>query len=102
MLLVNICNLYGLTYLKGTLINLLQTHNQTEQSGLTRTVGTYYTDNAVWRQREVQVIKQQLVAERLCNVMSLNDFVTQTRTVGDEYLQFLLLGLYILIHEFVI
>ena len=102
MLLVNICNLNCLTYLKRSGIDFLQAHNQTEQSGFTRTVRADDTDNAVWRKREVQVIKQQFVAERLCYVMGLNDLVAQTRTVGDEYLKFLLLGLNVLIHQFVV
>ena len=102
MLLVNVSYLYRLAYLKRTLVNLFKTHDKAEQSGLTRTVGAYDTHDAVWRQREVQVIKQQLVSECLSNSMSLDDLVAQTRSVWDEYLQFLLLLLYVLVHQFVV
>ena len=102
MLLIYVSYLYRLTYLKCALINLFQAHDKTEQGGLTCSVGTDYAHYAVWRKREVEVIKQQLVTECLGNSMSLDDLVAQTRSVWDEYLQFLLLLLYVLVHQFVV
>ena len=102
MLLVHIRNLDRLANLKRALINLLQPHNQTEQSSLTGTVRADDPDNAVRRKREIQVIEQQLVAERLLHALSLNHLIAKTRTVGDEYLEFLLFLLDILVDQLII
>ncbi|OPZ47531.1 MAG: hypothetical protein BWY95_01422 [Bacteroidetes bacterium ADurb.BinA104] len=102
MLLVHVCYLYGLTNLEGTPVNLLHSHDKAEQRSLARSVRSYDTHNAVWRQREVQVIKKQLVAVCLSHALGLNHLITQTRTVGNEYLKPLLLGLDILIQQLIV
>ena len=97
MVLVNVCNLYCLANLECTLIGSLKPHDHTEESCLTRTVRTDDTYNAVRRQHEVQVAEEVLAAERLTDVLGIDDLVTQTWTVRDKDLQLLLTLLLILV-----
>ena len=91
MLLVNVGKLHRFTDVERTGISLLQTHNQPEERGLTGTIGTNHPDNTIWRQDKVKVLEEFFLRIRLRYMLCHDDLVAQTRTVGNEYLQFLLL-----------
>ena len=67
------------------------------KSSLAGSVRTYDTNDAVRRKHEVEVVEQNFLAERLPHVLRLYYLVAETRTVGDEYLQFLLALLLLLV-----
>ena len=102
MLLVDIDRLDRLTNLKYAAVGLLQSHNQAEKGGLAGAVGADDAHDAVGRQHEVQVVKQQLVAQGFGHMLGLDDLVAQTWTVGDEDFEFLLFLLDRLVQQFVV
>ena len=102
MLLVHIGHLYGLPYLKLAFICLFQPHDKAEKRGLTGTVRADDTHDSVGRKHEVEIIKQQFVAKRLCHMLGFNHFITQTGTVRDKDFQLLFLLLHVLIQQFVV
>ena len=101
MLLIDIAQFHGLTHLKGTGVGLLHAHDQTEECGLSCTIGADDTNDAIRRQHEVQVGEQLLLGIRLRHAMCLDYLITQTGTIGDEYLE-LLLFLFLLLVEHLI
>ena len=102
MLLIHVGELHGLTHLEGSLIGLVEAHDETEEGGLTRTVGADNTYNAVGRKHEIEVLIEQLVAECLGHALCLDHLVTQAGTVGDKDLEFLFALFLVLVQEFVI
>ena len=102
MLLVDIDGFDRLTDFKRAAIGLLQAHDEAEKCCLAGTVGADDTHNAVGRQHEVQVIKQQLVAEGFGHVLGFDDLVAQAGAVGDEDFEFLFLFLDSLVQQFVV
>ena len=102
MLLVHIHSFYRFTHLKHTAVGLLKSHNQAEQRRLAGAVGADDAHDAVRRQHEVEVVKQQLVAECFGHMLRLDDLVAQSGTVGDENLEFLFFLLDGLIQQFVV
>ena len=91
-----------LAHLKGATIGLLQAHDESEQGGLTRAVGANDTDDAIGREHEIQVVKQEFVAIGLRHVLCLYNLIAQSRSVGDENLKLLLLLLDGLVKQAVI
>ena len=88
--LVNICDFYCLADFELSTVCVFKSHDEAEERGLTRTVGADYADNAVGRQHEVEVGEECLVIICLGYVLRLDYLVAESRTVGYEYLQFLL------------
>lgn len=84
MLLVHIGYFYGLSYLKLATIGRIQPHNKAEKGSFTRSVRTNDAYNTIRRQHEIKVVKQEFVAKSFCYVLSFNNLVAQTGTVGDE------------------
>ena len=102
VLLIDITQFDRLTHGEGSCIGLLQTHDQTEQRGLSRTVRTNDTYNAIWRQHEIKVAEQRLLGIGFCHMLGLDHLIAQTRTVGDEDLKLLLLLLLLFIQHHLI
>ena len=102
MVLVDVGNLHRLAHFKGTLVGVFQSHDEFEEGSFSGTVRTDHADNAVRRQHEVEVVKQHLVAERLRHVLSLDNLVSEARTVGDEDFEFLLAFLLVLVEQSVV
>ena len=102
MLLVDIDRLDRLANLKDATVGLLQSHNQAEKSRLAGAVGANDAHDAVGRQHEVQVVKQQLVAEGLGYMLGLDDLVAQAGAVGDEDFELFLFLLDRLVQQFVV
>ena len=90
MLLVYIRQFHRLTYFKLPCVDALQAHDEAEKCGLSCTVRTYDTHNAVWREHEIEVGEECFLAERLRYVLCLDDLVAQSWSVRDKYLEFLL------------
>ena len=87
---------------EGSRRGLLEPHNHPEEGRLARTVGADDADDAGGRQREVQMLVEHAVAESLRDIVRLDDHVAQTRTVGDEDFELLLLLLGILVEHLVV
>ena len=102
VLLVNISQLHGLTHLECAAICLIQAHNEAEEGSLTGSVRTNHTYDAVRRKHEVEVVEENLFAERLLYMLSLNHLVAQTRTVRDEDFQLLLALLLLLVEHLLV
>ena len=100
--MIDIPHLHGLANFKVAAVRLFESHDEAEQRGFPRTVRSDDPHDAVGRQVEVEIVEKQLVAEGLAHMASLDDVVAQTRSVGDENLQFFLLLLHILIEQFVV
>ena len=90
MLLIDIGELDSLANIKGAGISLFEPHDESEERGLTRTIGADDTHDAVWRQVETEVAEERFLGIGLGNMRGDDDLVAQTRTVGDVDLQFLL------------
>ena len=102
VLLIYITDLHRLADRERTLVGFLGTDDHAEQGRLTGSVRTDHTYDAVGRQHEIEVLEQQTVAKRLRYAFGVNDLVTQTRTVRNEDLQFLLFGLLLLVQHAVV
>ena len=102
VVLVDVGDLNCLSDFKLTFILLLQSHDEAEESGLARTVGTDHAYDAVGRQHEVEVVEEYAVVVCLGKVMRFDHLVAETRTIGDEDLQFLLPLLLVLVEESVV
>ena len=100
--LIDVAHLDCLAYGERAFVGFLHSHDHAEQSCLACAVGTDYTYNAVRRQHEVQILHQQFVAKRLAYALRIDNFVAQTRTVGDKYLQFLLALFLLLVQHAVV
>ena len=72
-------------------IGLFQAHDESEERRLTRSVRTNNAHNAVGRQHKVEVAEEHLLAKSLCHMLRFNHLVAQTRSVGNEYFELLLL-----------
>ena len=102
VLLIHITDLHGLTDRERTFVGFLGTDDHAEECRLTGSVRTDDTHDSVRRQREIEVFEEQLVTKRLGYAFGVDDFITQTRTVGDEDLQaFLTLFLLLVEHSVV-
>ena len=75
--LVNVRDLHGLADLQLAAVQGLQANDGLEQGGLTHTVRTDHTNNAVTGQGEGQTVNQGAAVEALLQVLSLNNDVTQ-------------------------
>ena len=102
VLLVNISQLHGLTHLECAAICLIQAHNEAEEGSLAGSVRTDHTYDAVRRKHEVEVVEENLFAERLLYMLSLNHLVAQARTVRDEDFQLLLALLLLLVEHLLV
>ena len=102
VLLVHIGQLHGRPHAERSARRRLQPHDHPEEGGLARTVGSDHAHDAGGRQRELQMLVQHPVAERLRHVVRLDHHVAQTRTVGYEYFEFLLFLLGVLVHHLVV
>ena len=102
MLLVNIREFHRLAHLKSACISLFQTHDETEEGGLTSTIGTNNAHNTVRRQVEVEVGEEHLVTVSLSYMRSLDDLIAQTGSVGDIDLEFLLLLFLFLVEHLIV
>ena len=102
VLLVDVTDLHGLTYLEGARVGLFQAHDEAEQRGLTSTVGTDDAYDATLRQAEAEVLEQQLVAIGLGDVMRLDDFGAEAVAVGDIDLEFLLFLFHVFVEHLLI
>ena len=102
MLLVNISQLHGLTHLECAAICLIQAHDEAEEGSLAGSVRTNHTHDAVRRKHEVEVVEENLFTECLLYMLSLDNLVTQTRTVRDEDFQLLLALLLLLVEHLLV
>ena len=102
VLLVHIGYFYGLSYLELATIGRIQPHNKAEKGGFTRSVRTNNAYNTIRRQHEVKVVKQEFVAKSFCYMLSLNNLVAQTGTVGDEDFELLFFLLHVFVQQFVV
>ena len=98
MLLINVSEFHGLAHLECSSVGFLQPHDKTEECGLSCSVRTNDTHDAVRWQHEVEIVEQHFAAESLLYVLSLDDLVAQTRSVRNEDLEFLL-ALFLLLVE---
>ena len=96
--LIHITHAHGLAYAEGTFVGLLHAHDHTEEGSLTSTIRTDDTYDAVRWEHKVEVLEEQFIAKGLANALCINNFVTQTWTVRDKYLE-LLLSLFLLLVE---
>ena len=94
--LIHITYAHGLAYAEGTFVGLLHAHDHAEEGSLTSTVRTDDTYDAVRWEHKVEVLEEQFIAKGLANALCINNFVTQTWTVRDKYLE-LLLSLFLLL-----
>ena len=90
MLLIYVGQFHCFTHLERSAVGFLQSHDETEECGLAGSVWTDYSYYAVGREREVQVVEQHFFAKCLFYVLSLYHLVAKTRSVGYEYLEFIL------------
>ena len=67
----------------------LKTHNHAEEGSFTGSVRTNNSDNAIWRKHEVHIFKEQLVTKGFADSFRVNHFISESRTVWNEDLQFL-------------
>lgn len=102
VLLIHIGGHHGLTHLECSFIRMFHPLDQAEEGGLTCTIGTYDTHDAVGGEHEVEVVEQQLVAECLGHVLCFNHLVTEAGTIGDEDLQLLFPFLLILVEQLLV
>ena len=100
--LVDVGHLDGLAHLEVAGVGLLLAHYQAEEGGLAGAVGTDDTHDAVGREHKVEVFKQLLVAERLCQAVGLDDLVAEARAVGDEDFEALLLLFLVFVEQLVV
>ena len=63
MCLVGITDFYGFAYFEGSLIDTFLSHDHLEERGLAGAVRTDDANDAVRWKNEVEIVKQQLVAE---------------------------------------
>ena len=102
MLLIHIREFHRLSHIEGTGIWGIKSHNESEERCLTSTVRTNHTHDTIRREDEVQVVEELFLRERLRHMLCHNHLVTETRTIGDEDLQFLLTFLLLLIQHLII
>ena len=100
--LIDVAHLDCLAYGKRAFVGLLHAHDHAEQGCLACAVGSDNTYNAVRRQHEVQILHQQFVTKRLAYALCIDNLVAQTRTVGNEYLKFLLALFLLLVQHAVV
>jgi len=87
VLLIYISYLDALPYLKCARIRLLVTHYQPEKCGFAGTVGTDDSHNTCRRQLKAQILKKYLVSVCLTHSLKFDYLITQTRTIGNKYLE---------------
>ena len=58
MLLIDIADLHGVTDFESAGVGLLETHDETEQGGLSSAIGTDDTHDAALRQAEVEIFEE--------------------------------------------
>lgn len=102
MRLIHIGNLHCLAHIKSSGIRRFLPHNQSEQSGLSGSVRPDYSNYAIGRQSEIQVLEQLLLAKRLAQSGRLYHLLSETRTVGNKDFQTLLSLFLVLIEQPVI
>ena len=77
--LIDVARLYGLAEAKRAGIRLLLTGNHPEQRRLSRAVRSNHADDPAARQREVEIVHEQLVAVCLPQATRLDDDVAEAR-----------------------
>ncbi len=82
--LVDVGQVDGLAELDLARIGLLEAGQQLEQRRLAGAVRPDHADHAAGRQREAQVLEQQLVAEALRQTLGLDHRVAEPRAGGDR------------------
>jgi len=102
VLLVYVGQFHGLAHLECAAVGLLEAHDEAEEGGLACAVRADNAHDAVGRKHEVEVGKEHLLAESLAHMQGLDDLVAQSRTVGDEYFEFLLALLLLLVEHLVV
>ena len=75
MRLVGITDCHGFTHFESSLVDAFHAHDHLEQGGFTGPVRTDHADDAVRRQHEVEIVKQQFAAECLCHVLGFDYLV---------------------------
>ena len=93
VLLVHIRQLDSVPYRDCPGIRSLDSHDQTEQCGLSRSVRAYDSHNACRRQYEIQMLEQEPVTVCLRHIIELDHLAAETRPVRYIDLQ---IGLFLL------
>src|SRR6185437_15636130 len=81
--LIHIADRHRLAHLEGAGIGLFRPSDHLEQRRLAGAVRTDDADNPAARQREVELLDEQVVAERFLHAAGLYDEVAETRAWGD-------------------
>ena len=81
--LVDVGHLHGLADAQRARVGLLLAGDHPEERRLARAVGADDADDAAGRQREAEVLDEQVVAEALAQVLGLDDDVAQVRRGRD-------------------
>ena len=102
VLLIDVGELDSLSHLECSSVSLLQSHDKAEEGCLTGSVGTDDAHDTVGRKIEVEVAEEHLLAERLLHMLCLDNLVAKARTIGDEYLEFLLALLLLLVEHLLV
>ncbi len=89
MLLINVCQFDGFSSGKCTCINSLETHNHAEEGGLTGSVRSNNTNDAVRWKHKVEILEQNFVAKSFCYMIGFEYLVAETRTIWNKDFQLL-------------